>query len=223
MDILSGDGGRAVYFSCKSKHLKQKSYLKAFVSVILCVFFQVVHSECLQVQNLGSCERAEIAKEGFDFKAILQSDHFSTNHPENPGSEAQLFVFVSNSMPAQSLRQWSEKVDRVGGTLVLRGFIDDSPVGTIERVKTLFPEGETSGFSIDPERFEQMDIYKVPAVAVVPALPSLCDKEECPKPIFGIAYGDVPLDEALIVIAHRNPGTVATDALAFLNRYRNQS
>lgn len=221
MDILSGDGGRAV-FTEALKHIKQKARLKIFISIFLCVYSQVVHSECLQAQNLGSCERAEIAKEGPDFKEILQSDHFSTIHPENPGSEAQLFVFVSNSMPAQSLRQWSEQVDRVGGTLVLRGFIDDSPVGTIERVKTLFPDGETSGFSIDPARFEQMDIDKVPAVVVVPAAPSICEKEECPKPIFGMVYGDVPLDEALSVIAHRNPGIKAEAALSFLDRYRGQ-
>ena len=140
MDILSGEGDRAVCFSCEPKSLKQKPYLKVFLSVLLCIYFEVAYGECLQVQNLGSCERAEIVKESRDFKEILQSDHFSTNHPKNPGSEAQLFVFVSNSMPAQSLRQWSEQVDRVGGTLVLRGFIDDSPVGTIERVKTLFME-----------------------------------------------------------------------------------
>jgi len=222
LDILSGEGGHAVYFSYKPKPLKQKPYLKAFVSVLLYVFFQVVYAECAKIENVGSCERAEIAKEGHDFKAILQSDHFSTIRPENPGSEAQLFVFVSNSMPAQSLRQWSEQVDRVGGTLVLRGFIDDSPIGTVEWVKTLLGERETSGFSIDPERFEQMNIDKVPAVVVVPAASSICDKEECPKPIFGMVYGDVPLDEALSVIANRNPGIKAEAALSFLDRYRGQ-
>jgi hypothetical protein len=137
LDILSGEGGHAVYFSYKPKPFKQKPYLKAFVSVLLCIYFEVAYGECLQVQNLGSCQRAEIAKEGHNFKEILPFDHFSTIRPENPGSEAQLFVFVSNSMPAQSLRQWSEQVDRVGGTLVLRGFIDDSPVGTVEWVKDI--------------------------------------------------------------------------------------
>jgi len=222
LDILSGEGGHAVYFSYKPKPFKQKPYLKAFVSVLLCVFFQVIYAECAKIENVGSCERAEIAKEGPNFKEILPFDHFSTNHPENLGSEAQLFVFVSNSMPAQSLRQWSEQVDRVGGTLVLRGFIDDSPVGTVEWVKTLLGEGETSGFSIDPERFEQMNIDKVPAVVVVPATPSICEQEECPKPMFGVVYGDVPLDEALSVIANRNPGIKAEAALSFLDRYRDQ-
>ncbi len=201
------------------KYLKQKGILKICLFLLASLYFEMTYAECLTTETVGSCQRLEMAAEGSNFNQILEP--FMPNS-ENKNLEAQLLVFVSNSMPEQSLKQWSVQTEKAGGTLILRGFIEDSPLKTIEWVKTLFFDRETSGFSIDPERFEEMDIHQVPAVVVVPAGESLCLKEDCPKPSFGVVYGDVPIQASLSVLARQNPGPIAETALGFLERYQGE-
>lgn len=199
------------------KYLKQKYTLKILVFMLVSVYFEMNYA----AETVGSCQRFQTEGE-LNFNQILELSNSSVSNRENTNLEAQLWVFVSNSMPEQSLKQWSTQVEKAGGTLLLRGFIEDSPLKTVERVKVLFGEGEASGFSIDPERFEEMSIYQVPAVVVVSAEENICQKEDCPKPSFGVVYGDVSLQESLSVLARQNPGIVAETALGFLEHYRGE-
>lgn len=171
-----------------------------------------------QLHSSSCCQRSEIVQENLDLDAALERHNIS--HQQAVPPEPELFIFVSNSMPEQSLRQWASQADKAGGTLVLRGFIDDSPKKTIERVIELFGQNESSGFSIDPERFEQLAINTVPAVAIVLSQDIAHEGEQDHKPLFEVVYGDVPLDEAFSMMIKRGKGRIAEAAKMFLERYR---
>lgn len=239
---LSGAGERVVRYKLRSEYR-----WGVVLGIFLCVCFQSVHSDQRDIlkedhqpffekqlnENVGfrktendvsqlhsdsCCRKSETVQESLDLDATLEQH--SISHQRSVSSDPELFIFVSNSMPEQSLKQWAIQGDKVGGTLVLRGFIDDSPKRTIERVIELFGQNESSGFSVDPERFEQLAIDKVPAVAIVLPEAVLHEGEQDPKPLFEVVYGDVPLDEALSVIIKSGKGRIFEAAKLFLERYR---
>ena len=47
-------------------------------------------------------------------------------------NEPQLLIFVSLSMPEQSLKLWAEQAEKIKGKLLLKGFVDDSLQATID-------------------------------------------------------------------------------------------
>jgi type-F conjugative transfer system pilin assembly protein TrbC len=182
-------------------------------------FGKEMNSMIPQLNSNWRNHKSGISVDGIDLNTIVERYSSPAENQKITQFEPKLFVFVSNSMPEESLKQWSQQVERMGGTLVLRGFIDNSPKKTVERVMELFGKEETSGFSIDPELFEQLSINKVPAVAIVLPQDKPCEEHDCPKPRFEVVYGDVPLDEALFIIANRNSDNVCGAVKEILVRY----
>ena len=78
----------------------------------------------------------------------------------------EVLVFVSTSMADRSLQQWARQADKIKATLVLRGFINNSLKETIKVTERIFGQQNVGGFSIDPEKFKEFNISKVPAVVV---------------------------------------------------------
>jgi len=78
---------------------------------------------------------------------------------------APLIAFVSFSMPEDSLKAILEQVDRVGGTVLLRGLVNNSFKDTATVVARLVEEHGT-GFGVDPKLFAKYDINTVPAFVV---------------------------------------------------------
>jgi conjugal transfer pilus assembly protein TrbC len=111
----------------------------------------------------------------------------------------EVFIFVSTSMPSQSLQQWALQAEKIQAPLLLRGFINNSLKETIQVTQEIFGSQDVGGFSIDPEKFTLYDIQKVPAV-VVSFTPS-CGTDSCPPPEYDVVYGNIGLEEALELIA----------------------
>ena len=155
------------------------------------------------------------------FSGISQAQCLSnlSQMPSLPKSNGpQVLIFVSFSMPEQSLKAWSEQAARVDGKLLLRGFVGNSLEKTIARTQELFGKKEDGEFLMDPEAFDTYNIKAVPAVVVTQE--TNCTNDTCPAPNFDAAYGDTGLEEALELIKSR--GTAQGKALAsqYLGRYR---
>lgn len=112
--------------------------------------------------------------------------------------EPQLLIFVSFSMPEQSLKLWAKQATKVNGKLLLRGFFKDTMQNTTEETLRIFKAPKVD-LLIHPEAFEKFNIQKVPAVVI--AAPDHCLEAECPAPQFDVVYGDTSLEDALTRIA----------------------
>lgn len=131
-------------------------------------------------------------------------------------TEPQLLIFVSLSMPEQSLKLWAEQAEKIKGKLLLKGFVDDSLQATIDETLRIFKEPKAD-FLVHPEAFEKFNIDKVPAVVI--ASPDDCLEDDCPAPAFDVVYGDNSLEDALNKIASSGEHHQKT-ASYFLSLYR---
>ena len=136
---------------------------------------------------------------------------------ETLDAEPQVLIFVSLSMPEQSLKLWAEQADKIKAKLLLRGFVDDSLQATIDETLRIFKEPKAD-FLVHPEAFEKFNIDKVPAVVI--ANPDNCLEDDCPTPAFDVVYGDTSLEDALNKIVSQ--GEYNQDiAKKLLKAYRN--
>ncbi len=122
----------------------------------------------------------------------------TANRSVIPGSE--LFVFISFSMSEQSLKAWAQQLTKTGGTLVLRGLIENSLKKTLAQVQQVFGADAINAIHIDPVAFKTFGISAVPAVVISQAIQN-ASSEPIKKPVFDVVYGDVGLSYALKKIA----------------------
>jgi conjugal transfer pilus assembly protein TrbC len=128
----------------------------------------------------------------------------------------ELLVFISFGMPKQSLKQWAEEVKRAEGTLLLRGFIDNSLQKTTQHILELLGPEPNIEIAIDPETFQQLKIQMVPAVVI--KQPSAFNQNASPR--FDIVTGDTSLEKALERIKQSGSPEGQKAARHFLKRYR---
>ena len=130
-----------------------------------------------------------------DFSDEIKSDNVSLDSsssmisPDSPltiPTSAQLLIFISFSMPEESLKALAKQAKKVGGVLVLRGLVDNSVKKTLAKIVAVFGKEELNGLTIDPLGFQDFGIKAVPAIVVT---------ESSKK--FDIIYGDVSLYYAL--------------------------
>ncbi|MCE3237357.1 MAG: putative type-F conjugative transfer system pilin assembly protein TrbC [Gammaproteobacteria bacterium] len=111
-----------------------------------------------------------------------------------PLAHPPVIIFVSFSMPKESLREWIEAGEMIHAPLVLRGLVNNSFKETVKKVNELI-QNNHGGIQIDPTLFKKFHITQVPAVVVSNSatclLTSLCPDE------FDVVYGDVELAYAL--------------------------
>jgi type-F conjugative transfer system pilin assembly protein TrbC len=111
---------------------------------------------------------------------------------DKQSSGMKIYVFVSDSVPDESLRKMAIDADRIGEPLTIRGFINDSIKDTTIRASELF-EGIGAGeFSVDPEAFSDFKINSAPAVLI-----SGGDDMEN----YDVVYGNIPLKDSLEIIS----------------------
>lgn len=133
----------------------------------------------------------------------------------NSDAQAHLFVFISFSMPEQSLKNYLQAANKVGARVVVRGLINNDFTQTITRIQELVEEDNQSGVIVDPTLFAQFQIQRVPAVVVSEgAYP--CQEKECQFHTFDVLYGNVDLAYALEHI--RAQGDLGEQAHVFYSR-----
>lgn len=108
-------------------------------------------------------------------------------------------IFVSFSMPRESLKSWIAQARTINAPIYIRGLINNSFQETTKAVSELVKE-QPGGLLIDPTMFKKYSIAQVPAVVIVKKeIMQKARKETfvADKNTFDVIYGDVTLDYAL--------------------------
>ena len=108
-------------------------------------------------------------------------------------------VFVSFSMPPESLKLWLQQAHKAGVKVVMRGLVNNSFKQTAAAVAALVKK-DAAGLQIDPTLFKRFAITKVPAVIVTDQ--SVCPSTVSCLPNFDVIYGNVSLDYVLEKLAN---------------------
>ncbi len=143
---------------------------------------------------------------------------FSVPGYSNKPDDSDLLIFISFSMPKESLKLWAEQASRIGCPLLLRGFVDNDLTKTTAKTYAMFGEKANVEILIDPEKFQKFNIDVVPAVALVDLTQK--DANDDSGPHFDVVYGDTSLEEALNRIA--KSGSLANQKATthYLKKYR---
>ncbi|MDC0857582.1 type-F conjugative transfer system pilin assembly protein TrbC [Rickettsiales bacterium] len=137
---------------------------------------------------------------------------------QKPSSQISLLmVFVSSSMPQESLIQYADQVSKSGGVMVVRGFINGSMTNTVKFIKSLSEEGTRA--IIDPNVFRLFDIRQVPEVIVI-SNQNNCINGKCEQtPLHDRIRGNVSLEYALEKIS-KEGDFAKVEAKKFLTNLR---
>lgn len=133
------------------------------------------------------------------------------------------FLFLSFSMPRNSLRQALEESERFGMPVVFRGFVNSSVLDTQKALEDVFGEDLNAvGFSIDPTMYTRFSVEVVPTLVVLTSELTDCVSPGCAaeaiQPHDKIS-GNVPIEAALEIIAEGD-GHAAEQANDILERAR---
>jgi type-F conjugative transfer system pilin assembly protein TrbC len=90
------------------------------------------------------------------------------------------------------LKAWARQTNKAGGTLLLRGFHENSIGKTSAKVRTLLGEQTLAEFQVDPEAFHRFQVSMVPSVVVVNE-----------QNHFHVVSGDISLESALEKILNK--------------------
>lgn len=135
----------------------------------------------------------------------------------------RVFVFVSFSMPPQSLRSVIEEAHEFDATVLFQGFLNNSVFETQNALLQVFGSEEaTKGFGIDPTMFVRFGIDRVPAVVVTKNEIEPCETPGCENdvaPIHDKLTGNIPLSAVFQEIVTRE-GDAAEHASFLLERKR---
>jgi type-F conjugative transfer system pilin assembly protein TrbC len=108
-------------------------------------------------------------------------------------------IFVSFSMPRESLKSWIAQARTINAPIYIRGLINNSFKETTKAVFELVKE-QPGGLLVDPTKFKRYSIAQVPTVVIVKQeIMQEAGKETfvADKNTFDVIYGDVTLDYAL--------------------------
>ena len=150
---------------------------------------------------------------------------FVSAYSEQSHYDSELYIFVSFSMPEQSLKLWAIDAARLEIPLLLRGFVDNDLKKTTAKTMALFGEKANIELSIDPEKFQKFNIKVVPAVVIAESETAPSEKESANDgsvPHFDVVYGDTSLEEALKRIAKSGSSESQKAAAHYLRKYRDQ-
>jgi len=135
-------------------------------------------------------------------------------------NQPALLLFVSLSMPQESLLAYADQAEQAKATIVIRGVKDRSMRRTMEAVQKIIGERKVA-WVIDPTAFDRFDVTTVPTVVLTSAslAGATCSTRECTAPdSFAKVAGDVPIDHSLQEIQRRVPALQAA-AAPYIKRF----
>lgn len=146
--------------------------------------------------NVPTPERA-----GIDIEALAKQYEQKAAARKTDG----LMVFASFTMPAESLKRIVSQANRVGASVVLRGFKNNSLKDTALAIQKLGEQG--GNVLVNPNAFIKYKVKAVPTMVLTNAATiDQVDSEGCALPDNFVAVsGDVSLDYALDEVVRRAP------------------
>lgn len=131
-----------------------------------------------------------------------------------------LMIFVSFSMPDQSLKLLLQQASEANIPVVVRGLVNNSLKDTADRLTKITGEINRGGVLVDPLWFTHFNIKVVPAFVVNQPSDDCPKNMSCPASSFDVVYGDVSLMTALqFLVIHGHIGV--TTVQTTLNKLEN--
>ena len=133
----------------------------------------------------------------------LPAERHAGSFADGRSDTAEILVFASLSVPAESWRQWAHEAARIGAPLVLRGVGEGGLRAMVREIGERLG-GAEAGVAIDPRLFRLFGVERVPAVVVVPGGVPPCRSRGCandPAPPHDVVTGNIGLAAALEAVA----------------------
>ena len=132
-----------------------------------------------------------------------------------------VIIFVSFSMPRQSLIAYLHDANKIHASIVVLGLVNNSLKETVGTISSLVKEAGGGGVELNPLVFTTFHITKVPSVIVIPSSNTCMQQSNCS---FGKDYdliaGNITLQAALEIVSHHGQIAAheANSALLILRR-----
>lgn len=105
-----------------------------------------------------------IPGKGQTMAPVLEQMEASTQAAKKPTGGSDLLVFVSASMPPDTIRNYSRQAKEYGAVMVLRGFVKDKMSETRKLVTALNAGG--AEWMIQPQSFKLFKVDRVPTIVL---------------------------------------------------------
>jgi type-F conjugative transfer system pilin assembly protein TrbC len=161
--------------------------------------------QCAVAQNLVHQGEKSVRQTLTHAHTSLAKDEDNIHYPK-------LLVFVSFSMPRESLKALGTHVNKLGGKLILRGLLNGNFRETAQKLKDLQEE-----VIIDPPLFEAYQVERVPTFVLRPKNTDGAEEEA----VHDRLVGNVSLEYALEQFA--SSGETHQEALKMLQALRGKS
>ena len=155
------------------------------------------------LERAGETARQTVPGSSGETAAPLPAERHAGELSGPRSGTAEILVFASLSVPAESWRQWAHEAARIGAPLVLRGVGEGGLRATVRQIGARLG-GAEAGVAIDPRLFRLFGVERVPAVVVVPGGVPPCRSRGCATdsaPPHDLVAGNIGLTAALQAIA----------------------
>lgn len=168
------------------------------------------HEKTATAPYLEEAKRAQV-KSNQTVDNVQPNDNEIKRHPSS-------IIFVSFSMPDESIVSYLRDAKKIHASVVIRGLINNSFKDTFLKMASLVKQAGGGGVELNPPVFKKFSVSHVPAVVVLPYDRNLITGTTAlDQADFDVVYGDIPLYDALKTI--RDHGAVSmkkADELLFL-------
>lgn len=137
-------------------------------------------------------------------KVLANHQYDAINENKTINTPGHILIFVSFSMPTESLKAYLNDGKKVHAAIFIRGLVHDSFKETALAMKTLIDDSHKNGVLLDPVLFRQLHISHVPTIVVVP---NNIDIKEATADNVDQLQGDVTLLYALSYIEKNSAST----------------
>ncbi len=144
----------------------------------------------------------------FDINLLARQGHDLMGRVDQQTTryETQVLVFVSSSMPEQTVKSYLHQTQAINAALVFRGLVNDSMKDMQQYLAEILGQQVTAQnptVLIDPTLFERFKIQQVPTTVVTESEIRPCQSTGCPIPVYHRVSGDVSLAWSLALIARQ--------------------
>lgn len=135
---------------------------------------------------------------------ILGSSGNDASQENNKAKMSSILIFVSFSMPDQSLIAYLHDAKMIHASVIIRGLINNSFQETFKKMSYLIKASGGGGMLLDPVWFKRFKITTVPAVVILPKNSACFSDATCDvERDFDIIRGNITLSSALRSISHQ--------------------
>ena len=184
--------------------------------VLICCLFTVTsaiavedyHSIALKAESDSEKAMAPYIKDAIsarDKMTLIKNAQMKTKQDNK--QYPSVIVFISFSMPEQSLIAIIHDANKIGASVVIRGLVNNSFKETFVKVTNLVKQSKGGGVELNPPLFKKFHVESVPATVILPSTNICITESSCKSDDFDVVYGDIPLIDALKMI--RDHGDVS--------------